>query len=127
MTQLILLVDDQIEASELLIYTLQKKGFVVDTVSSGMEAIGYLKNEIPRLVILDFVMPEMDGTEVLQQIRENHDKNTLPVLMLTAKSCDFDREMSLANGANKFLSKFQKISEIEKSIYHYCKVDKQTV
>ena len=100
----ILLVDDEPDILEFLQYNLEKEGFAVITAKDGEEAVLLLK-ENPDLVILDIMMPKLDGYEVCKIIREDKNTAQLPVIFLTAKSSERDEIKGLEQGANDFIQK----------------------
>lgn len=101
----ILVVDDQPESIRLLLAVLSPRGYSVDSVSSGAEALERLAAEpAPDLVLLDVVMPEIDGYEVCRRIRATPATELLPVVMLTASSGE-ERLRALEAGADDFLMK----------------------
>lgn len=99
----ILLAEDEKELSNALVTILQRNGFSVDAVYNGGDALDYLEADNYDGVILDIMMPKVDGLTVLKNLREK--KNTIPVLMLTAKSEVDDRVLGLDSGANDYLTK----------------------
>ena len=105
MAKRILVVDDDelvlIAVGELM----KSKGFEVSTVSSGPEALETLEREPFDLCVLDIIMPVMDGYEVCRRIRRMERAGKMPVLMLTAKAADEDRQRGLEAGANLYLPK----------------------
>lgn len=101
----ILVVDDQPESIRLLLAVLSPRGYSVDSVSSGAEALERLAAEpAPDLVLLDVVMPEIDGYEVCRRIRATPATELLPIVMLTASSGE-ERLRALEAGADDFLMK----------------------
>lgn len=82
----IMVVDDEPDVVRLVEFILQKEGFEVVTSSDGRTALDMLEPEKPDLVILDIMMPLMDGMEVLRQIRSHRTTSRVPVIMLTAKT-----------------------------------------
>lgn len=100
----ILLVDDERDIVEFLQYNLIQEGFEVITAYDGLEALEKM-NEKPDLVILDVMMPKLDGYEVCSRIREMKGFETLPVLFLTAKSSEMDEIFGLNIGADDFIQK----------------------
>ncbi len=102
-TMRILLAEDEKELSNALVTILQRNGFSVDAVYNGEDALDYLEADNYDGVILDIMMPKVDGLSVLKKLREK--KNTIPVLMLTAKSQVDDRVLGLDSGANDYLTK----------------------
>jgi two-component system cell cycle response regulator len=105
MPTLVLVVDDNIYNVKLLEAWLQVENFDVITAFSGEEALVKLGQHPPAIVLLDIMMPGMDGFEVCRQIRRNPKTARLPVVMLTALDKPSDREMGLAAGADDYLTK----------------------
>ena len=104
MKQKILLVDDEKDIVEFLEYNLIQEGFDVITAYDGMEALHKL-NQKPDLVILDIMMPNIDGFEVCRRIRENKAYSEIPVIFLTAKGAETDEIKGLELGASDFIKK----------------------
>lgn len=101
----ILLVDDERDVLEFLSYNLKKEGFLVSTASSGREAVIKATEEIPHLIILDVMMPEMDGIAACEEIKQIPTlKNTL-VVFLTARSEDYSQIAGLDAGADDYIAK----------------------
>ncbi|MBS4056165.1 MAG: response regulator transcription factor [Bacteroidales bacterium] len=101
----ILLVDDERDVLEFLSYNLKKEGFLVSTASSGREAVIKATEEIPHLIILDVMMPEMDGIAACEEIKQIPAlKNTL-VVFLTARSEDYSQIAGLDAGADDYIAK----------------------
>ncbi|MEX0782794.1 MAG: response regulator transcription factor [Dehalococcoidia bacterium] len=98
----ILLVDDEQNIRELAALYLEKEGFVVDFAADGREAIQRFQHVQPNLVLLDVMMPGMDGFEVCRELRRDSD---VPVLMLTARSEDVDKIVGLELGADDYMTK----------------------
>ena len=82
----ILIVDDEKDILEFLSYNLQKEGFEIFTASNGSTALKIAKKEVPNLIILDVMMPEMDGIETCEKIREIEALDSTLILFLTARS-----------------------------------------
>lgn len=99
----LLVVEDEKSLSKALSALLVKSGYSVDTVYDGVEAIEYLKGGNYDGMILDVMMPRMDGFEVLKRVRE--DGSAIPILMLTAKGEVDDKVAGLDGGANDYLTK----------------------
>lgn len=100
--QTILLVDDEVQIRELLSLYFTKEGFQVEEAADGVEAIRKIEQLKPGLVILDVMLPVLDGTEVCRQIRKF---SQVPILMLTARGEDEDRIMGLELGADDYVTK----------------------
>lgn len=99
----LLLVEDEPHIALGLIYNLEAEGYQVTHVESGEEALYHLASHPCALVVLDLMLPGIDGLQVCRQIREHHGE--LPVLMLTARSEDEDRVAGLSEGADDYLAK----------------------
>jgi DNA-binding response OmpR family regulator len=102
MSQRILIIDDDVELCELLADFLQLEGFEVASLHDGGEALQRIDDIGPDAVVLDIMLPGMQGLEVLRQLRE---RTRLPVIMLTARGEDNDRILGLELGADDYLPK----------------------
>ncbi|MEB3237242.1 MAG: response regulator transcription factor [Candidatus Sericytochromatia bacterium] len=98
----ILIADDDPNMRLLLQKQLEHEGHAILTVSGGSEAIETCRREGPDLLILDLMMPDVDGLEVCRQLRRDH---ALPIIMLTAKASDTDKVVGLAVGADEYMTK----------------------
>ncbi|NRD75917.1 response regulator transcription factor [Bacillus sp. BRMEA1] len=98
----ILIVDDEIRMLDLLTLYLKPKGYICLKFTSAMEAISYLEKEQADLILLDIMMPEMDGWEACKEIRKNWD---IPIIMLTARNEKADIVNGLKIGADDYISK----------------------
>jgi two-component system, OmpR family, alkaline phosphatase synthesis response regulator PhoP len=98
----ILAVDDELNILELVKLYLNREGYQIETTSCGVDALAKLMHFNPDLVILDLMMPGMDGFEVCRQIRA---KSNVPILMLTARKEDVDKIVGLEMGADDYLTK----------------------
>ncbi|MCL5257336.1 MAG: response regulator transcription factor [Chloroflexi bacterium] len=102
MNERILVVDDEEHVAELLRMILEREQFEVVEASDGREALEKVRDELPDIVILDVMMPEMDGFETLREIRQS---STVPVIMLTVQAGDADRVRGLELGADDYVAK----------------------
>jgi two-component system, OmpR family, alkaline phosphatase synthesis response regulator PhoP len=100
----ILLVDNENDIVEFLQYNLEKEGFDVISAYDGIEALEKIKQK-PDLVILDIMMPKLDGFEVYKRIRENESHKNIPIIFLTAKSGEIDEIKGLELGASDYVQK----------------------
>lgn len=98
----ILIADDEANIRELAGLYLKKDGFDVITVTNGMEALAQIKADMPSLLVLDLMMPDMDGWEVCRRVRA---EGNLPIIMLTARDDDIDKIVGLEMGADDYLTK----------------------
>ena len=109
----ILVVDDEQLLVKGIRFNLQNDGYEVITGSNGLEAIAAAKNENPSLIVLDVMMPEMDGLTACSQIREF---SNVPIILLTAKAEDMDKLMGFDHGADDYLTKPFNILELKARI-----------
>ncbi|AEH50682.1 response regulator [Pseudothermotoga thermarum] len=105
MAKKILVVDDSDVLRKIVVFNLQKEGYSVFEARNGVEALQLVEQIKPDLVILDVMMPEMDGFEVLRRLRSNPAYNSIFVIMLTAKGGEEDPKIAASLGANGFLTK----------------------
>ncbi len=101
----VLLVDDEEDILDLLGYTLEKEGFRVLTAHDGVEGLRVARAETPDLVVLDIMMPRMDGIETTERLREDARLRLTPILMLTARTAERDEIAGLDAGADDYLVK----------------------
>ena len=101
----ILIVEDEADIAKLVKFYLEKDGFQTNVAKSGSEALKLLKSERPDLVILDLMLPEMDGIEICKKVRSAPDTAFLPILMLTAKAEESDIIVGLELGADDYVTK----------------------
>ena len=99
----ILLVEDEKHLSEAIAYLLKKNNYIVDTVYNGVDGYDYIKSDIYDIVILDVMLPLMDGFEILRRVRS--EKYQRPILMLTSRSQVEDKVKGLDIGADDYLAK----------------------
>lgn len=102
MSEKILVVDDEISLQETLAYNLKKQGYDVKTIGDGAEAIELAREWSPELIILDVMLPGLDGFEICRILRQ---EMTTPILMLTARDDEIDRVVGLEVGADDYLAK----------------------
>ncbi|MGC8256444.1 response regulator YycF [Leuconostoc mesenteroides subsp. jonggajibkimchii] len=98
----VLVVDDEKPISDIIKFNLTKEGYDVVTAADGQEALDMYNDENPDLVLLDQMLPEVDGIEVLRQIRS---KSDVPVVMVTAKDSEIDKVLGLEMGADDYVTK----------------------
>lgn len=98
-------VDDDRTIRDIEVYTLEQTGFQARGFADGPSMLKALDAEIPDLIILDIMMPEMDGTEVLKNLRSNAKYKDIPVIMATAKGTEMDKIIGLNSGADDYLVK----------------------
>ena len=105
----LLIVDDEKPIVDILVYNLQKEGYNTLEANDGAEAVEIALSQKPDLMLLDIMLPKMDGFEVCQAIREFSD---MPIIMLTAKGEDMDKILGLEYGADDYMTKPFNILEL---------------
>lgn len=108
----IYLVEDETHIQELVKYNLEANGYSVSSFTSGEEMLTHCESIIPDMFILDLMLPGIDGYEILKRIRQNNRLKNMPVIMLTAKSEEFDRVLGLELGADDYITKPFSIREL---------------
>ena len=98
----ILVVDDELNILELVKLYLERDGYKVEAVSTGNDALAKMNTFNPDLIVLDLMLPDMDGFEVCRQVRK---KSNVPIIMLTARKEDVDKIVGLELGADDYLTK----------------------
>src|SRR5216683_2437896 len=101
----ILIVDDEPEAVELVEFNLKTSGFDVLTASDGAEALKKAHSALPSLIVLDLMLPEVDGLEVCKMLRRDPATASIPIIMVTAKAAEIDRILGLELGADDYVTK----------------------
>lgn len=105
MTERVLVVDDEPDLLELVRVNLSQAGIEVDTAEAGRDALEKLRRSPPDLMVLDLMLPDLSGTEVCRQVRQDAELRDLPIIMLTAKADEVDRVVGLELGADDYITK----------------------
>ena len=105
MKQKVLVVDDEPDAVELVEFNLKEAGLDVAKASNGKEALTKAKLILPDLILLDLMLPEVDGLEVCKILRRDPATASIPIIMLTAKAAEIDRVLGLELGADDYVTK----------------------
>ncbi|HJW83607.1 MAG TPA: response regulator [Anaerolineae bacterium] len=105
MTPRILIVDDDLESLKLIGLMLQRRGYQIAAASSGAQALSKAEADQPSLIILDVMMPDMDGYEVTRRLRANAKTSPIPIIMFTAKTLVGDKVAGFQAGADDYLTK----------------------
>lgn len=103
MAKKIMVVDDEPSIVTLLSFNLKKSGYDVLTATNGTDALQLARDTRPDLIVLDLMLPGMDGMDVCKQLRQ--EKQFIPILMLTAKDDEFDKILGLELGADDYMTK----------------------
>ena len=109
MTLKILVVDDEPAVTDLLVYNLRKSGYETLTAADGRETLRLARQNPPDLILLDLMLPEIDGLEVCRELRKT---SAVPILMLTARGEEIDRVVGLELGADDYLAKPFSVREL---------------
>ena len=121
-------VDDDNTIREIEVYTLTQTGFEAKGFADGLSMLEALKTEQPELIVLDIMMPGMDGIDVLKVIRSNPETRKIPVIMATAKGTEMDKIQGLDTGADDYLVKpfgvMEMVSRI-KAVLRRCESDEK--
>jgi DNA-binding response OmpR family regulator len=105
MGNLVLIADDDVDIVRFVALNLRLEGFEVIVAGDGQDALDKALGADPSLILLDTMMPRMDGYEVCSRLRDERPDSPIPVIMLTAKSLDADRAMALDAGADDWVTK----------------------
>ncbi|MBL7156904.1 MAG: response regulator [Candidatus Omnitrophica bacterium] len=112
----ITIIDDEKDLVETLKSFLEDRNFSVSAAYGGLDGLEVIKKEKPDIVILDVMMPDMDGRDVLVELRKNEDTKKIPIIMLTIRSEPFDIDYGMQLGADAYLPKPYTASALLKHI-----------
>ncbi|MDO5026338.1 MAG: response regulator transcription factor [Tissierellia bacterium] len=102
---MIYVIEDDDSIRNLILYALREKGYEAKGFSDGKNLLSIMKEEMPKLILLDIMLPGKDGIELLKEIRSEHTFKDTAVIMLTAKSEEFDKVLGLESGADDYVIK----------------------
>ena len=105
MAEKVLVVDDEKDLVELLDYNLKKEGYAVVSAGEGRAALRLAGDEAPDIVVLDIMLPGMQGLEVLKELKKKRETQDIPVILLTAKAQELDKVLGLELGADDYVTK----------------------
>lgn len=105
MAETILVVDDEQDVLDLVVYNVRKAGYKAVWATDGQAALQKARDELPSLVVLDLMLPKMDGTEVCKLLKSDAKTAHIPIIMLTAKAEEMDRVVGLEIGADDYITK----------------------
>jgi two-component system alkaline phosphatase synthesis response regulator PhoP len=108
----ILVVDDELNIQELIKFNLKSKGYDVLVAGDGIKALKLAKEEKPDLILLDLMIPGIDGYDVCNEIRKNNSISFIPIIMITAKGEEFDKVHGLELGADDYITKPFSVKEL---------------
>jgi phosphate regulon transcriptional regulator PhoB len=112
MKQLIAIVEDEEDIAHLVAVNLEKSGFETRTFSTGASMLKFIEKRLPDLVILDLMLPDMDGLEICKYLRQDAEFASVPVIMLTARTEETDRVLGLELGADDYVTKPFSVREL---------------
>lgn len=105
MKELILIIEDEKDIVKMLEYNLKKEGFKTESCYDGNKALDVVRKERPDLIILDLMLPGMNGLEVCKELKKESETAPIPIIMLTAKSQESDKVIGLELGADDYVTK----------------------
>lgn len=105
MSKKVVLIEDEPDIAEVIEYNLSREGYKVFLAYNGLEGLETVKRERPDVVLLDLMLPELDGIEICRRIRENPMTRSLPIIMVTAKGEESDVVLGLELGADDYVTK----------------------
>lgn len=124
-------VEDDVSIREIEVYTLQSMGFEAVGFEDGQKFFEALEINTPELVLLDVMLPDLDGIEILKRIRKNHKTKEIPVIMATAKGAEIDKIQALDLGADDYLAKpfsmMEMVARVKAVLRRYIKDSPSTI
>ena len=115
----ILVVDDEVDLVEIIRFSLELEGYDVLIAYNGEEALNQARKENPDLVLLDLMLPKLDGYNVCRLLKYDEKYKHIPILMLTAKTQEKDRATGMETGANEYITKPFDMDELMKKVKNY--------
>jgi len=101
----ILIVEDEVDITEILVVNFEREGYRVRTAADGLEALSEIKRELPDLVLLDIMLPGIDGLEVCRRLKAAEDTRELPIVVISARGEEIDRVVGLELGVDDYIAK----------------------
>jgi len=117
----ILVVDDEVDLVETVRYSLELEGYDVLVAYNGEEALNQARKENPDLILLDLMLPKLDGYKVCRLLKFDERYKHIPILMLTAKIQEKDKVTGMETGANEYITKPFEMDELMKKVKGYLK------
>ena len=115
----ILVVDDEVDLVETVRYSLELEGYDVLVAYNGEEALNQARKENPDLILLDLMLPKLDGYKVCRLLKFDERYKHIPILMLTAKTQEKDKATGMETGANEYITKPFEMDELMKKVKGY--------
>ncbi len=117
----ILVVDDEVDLVETVRFSLELEGYEVLVAYNGEEALNQARKENPDLILLDLMLPKLDGYKVCRLLKFDERYKHIPILMLTAKTQEKDKATGMETGANEYITKPFEMDELMKKVKGYLK------
>jgi|TARA_B110000908_G_scaffold52931_1_gene64612 two-component system phosphate regulon response regulator PhoB len=108
----VLVVEDEPAQREILVYNLEAEGFAVSRSDNGEDALILIQEDMPDVIVLDWMMPRLSGIEVCRRLKSRAETRDIPIIMLSAKSEDIDRVRGLETGADDYVIKPYSVIEL---------------
>jgi DNA-binding response OmpR family regulator len=124
MRKKLLIVEDNTELLELLRLGFKQAGFAVSTASNGMDALKKARTVMPDLILLDLVLPELDGFAVCEALRRRAETSRIPIIMLTGLTSEFTRFAGIESGADEYVMKPASPAQLLPRIKHWLRQSK---
>jgi DNA-binding response OmpR family regulator len=121
MRKKLLIVEDNTELLELMRLGFKQAGFSVSTAATGVEALKKARSLAPDLIVLDLVLPELDGFAVCEALRRGEETSAIPIIMLTGLTSDLTRYAGMESGANEYVTKPASPDQLVPRIKHWLK------
>jgi DNA-binding response OmpR family regulator len=118
MAKRVLIVEDEANILLSLVFVLEQEGYEVRSATTGRDGLAEMTRERPDLVILDLMLPDVSGYEVCQQARRDPALADTPILVLTARAQEAERQKGLAVGATEYLTKPFRVAELRERVAH---------
>jgi len=117
----ILVVDDEVDLVETVRFSLELEGYDVLVAYNGEEALNQARKENPDLILLDLMLPKLDGYKVCRLLKFDERYKHIPIFMLTAKTQEKDKATGMETGANEYITKPFEMDELMKKVKNYLK------
>ena len=118
-TKKILIVDDEVDLVETVRFRLEKEGFTVLVSEDGEDALNRARNESPDLILLDIMLPKLDGYKVSRLLKFDERYKHIPILMLTAKTQEKDKTLGMETGADEYITKPFEMDDLMEKVQSY--------
>jgi two-component system alkaline phosphatase synthesis response regulator PhoP len=121
----ILIVDDEVDLVETVRFPLEMEGYHVLVSYNGEDALNQARKENPDLILLDLMLPKLDGYKVCRLLKFDDRYKHIPILMLTAKTQEKDKTLGMETGANEYITKPFEIDDLLKKVKAYLKISSE--